>query len=159
MESFHSNYTQNWHHKQLNLWFIDIFLNIVLEADFPSLPNNTTVEPKSFSAFLPLVNNFVYFIHSYTDIQEDNPQTFACLADQFRTFHPCLHESITFLSIKSHDPLIAWFCNVAGQIQTIISPLPIRLQPPYLTDLLIRVPLHNVTRSFDHVVLQGHLRN
>ena len=36
------------------------------------------------------------------------------------------------LSIKSHDPLITWFCEITRQTETTISPLLECLWPPNL---------------------------
>ena len=41
------------------------------------------------------VVNFVHFIHHQFCILHRSPKFFTWLADQFRTFHPSLHESVT----------------------------------------------------------------
>ena len=52
-----------------------------------------------------LMNNFVHFIHPYMNLLPIScisnlcissiPKTFMCIDEQFRTFHPSLHESVT----------------------------------------------------------------
>ena len=61
------------------------------------------------------------------------------------------------LPIKSHNHIIIWSCKITWQ--TKISPVRQCLWLPILAgwDIQWGVSFHKVTRSFDHVALNGHV--
>ena len=63
------------------------------------------------------------------------------------------------LPIKSHDHIITWSCKITWQTKIITNPLTQRLWLSSLAGGIIQwgVSFQEVTRSFDHVVLQGHV--
>ena len=65
------------------------------------------------------------------------------------------------MPIKSHDHIIMWSCRIKWQTKIIIYPLTQCLWLSILAewgDAQLGVLFHKVTRSFDHMVLQGHIK-
>ena len=64
------------------------------------------------------------------------------------------------LAIKSHDHIITWSCEITWQTKIVVYPLPQNVCD-YQTwqggDIQRGGSFHKLTRSFDHVVLQGHV--
>ena len=65
-------------------------------------------------------------------------------------------------TIKSHDHIITWSCKIMWQAKIIIYPLIQCLWPSVLAELQWRdiqwgIPFHEVTRSLNQVVFQGHV--
>ena len=63
------------------------------------------------------------------------------------------------LPIKSHDHIITWFCNIMWQTKITIYALHIDYGYQFWQgrDIQWGVSFQKVTRSFDQVVLQGHV--
>ena len=60
-----------------------------------------------------------------------------------------------FFPIKSHDPLIIWFCKIMRQTKIIISPMPQCLWPPNVAgySLLWWTPVCKFTQLVDYLIL------
>ena len=66
----------------------------------------------------------------------------------------------SILPIKPDDDIITWFCEITWQTKNIISILPQCLWPQKWQggDIELGVPFLKVTRSFDQMILQDHVK-
>ena len=102
LEYSRSKCKPNWNHKQLNrrvYWYFPIHSTIWRPVIHPEWNNSAT--HKSCAWIAKFVTSFVQFILPYIGIQKYNPKPVLGLQisfvyDQFRTFHPSLHEFVTW---------------------------------------------------------------